>query len=160
METSLVTILLSILIFPVLVIAWSTLNWVWIRPRKLERILRLQGLSGNPYRFLSGDLRDSSLMLRQAQSRPSSVSDDLKTLVHPFLNQLIKTHGKNSFMWLGTIPRVRIWNVLQVKHPAGGDAGEVKDTREILKCTTAFRSNWAADGAGATAEGGVGPHEL
>ncbi|KAI4388234.1 hypothetical protein MLD38_000581 [Melastoma candidum] len=109
------SILLSILLFPVLVIAWSALNWVWIRPRKLERILRLQGFSGNPYRFLYGDLRDSSLMLSQARSRPSSVSDDVKTRVLPFLNQLVKTQGKNSFMWLGPIPRINIMDPSHLK---------------------------------------------
>ncbi|KAI4321785.1 hypothetical protein MLD38_035128 [Melastoma candidum] len=113
MEASLVSVFLSVLLFPLLVTAWSALNWVWFRPRKLERFLRQQGLSGNPYRFLSGDLRDSALMLSQAQSRPSSVSDDVKTRVLPFLHQVIKTHGKNSFMWVGPIPRV---NIMEPSH--------------------------------------------
>lgn len=145
MEASLLSISLSILVVPFLAIAWTALNWVWFRPRRLERILRQQGLSGNSYRFLSGDLNDSAKMLRDAKSRPSSLSDDVKTRVVPFFQHVVQTYGmyrdaptlalsifsfmlgdliegfgwmvtgKNSFMWVGPMPRVNIMDPAQLK---------------------------------------------
>ncbi|PKI58935.1 hypothetical protein CRG98_020681 [Punica granatum] len=56
--------------------AWRVLNWVWLRPKKLERLLREQGFKGNPYKFLYGDLKESAKMIKESKSRPIGLSDD------------------------------------------------------------------------------------
>ncbi|RVW66300.1 Cytochrome P450 72C1 [Vitis vinifera] len=33
---------------------WRLLNWGWLRPKRLERCLREQGLAGNSYRLYMG----------------------------------------------------------------------------------------------------------
>jgi hypothetical protein len=41
-----------------LLVAWCAaraLEWAWLRPRRLERALRAQGLRGTAYRPLAGD---------------------------------------------------------------------------------------------------------
>ncbi|KAH0989073.1 hypothetical protein GBA52_000556 [Prunus armeniaca] len=75
--------------------AWRALNWVWLRPKKLERCLREQGFTGNSYRLLFGDTKDSSMMLRQAQSKPMklSTSHDIAPRVMPFVHQTVNTYG-------------------------------------------------------------------
>ncbi|CAB4267329.1 unnamed protein product [Prunus armeniaca] len=97
--------------------AWRALNWVWLRPKKLERCLREQGFTGNSYRLLFGDTKDSSMMLRQAQSKPMklSTSHDIAPRVMPFVHQTVNTYGRNSFVWMGPIPKVNIMNPEDLK---------------------------------------------
>ncbi|XP_031406717.1 cytochrome P450 CYP72A219-like [Punica granatum] len=95
--------------------AWKVMNWVWLKPMKFERLLRQQGISGNRYRFLFGDLKVSSLMLRNANSRPIGLSDDIAPRLLPFLHQSLGTHGKNFFMWIGTTPALNIMHPEQLK---------------------------------------------
>ncbi|OWM88555.1 hypothetical protein CDL15_Pgr002322 [Punica granatum] len=95
--------------------AWRVLNWVWLRPKKLERFLRQQGLSGNSYRFLFGDLKETSRMFKDARSRPIGPSDDILPRVFPFVLQSVNTHGKDCFTWIGPTPRVIIMNPEHIK---------------------------------------------
>ncbi|XP_021832633.1 cytochrome P450 CYP72A219-like isoform X2 [Prunus avium] len=95
--------------------AWRVLNWVWLRPKKLERCLRQQGLAGNSYRLLIGDTKESSMMLKEAKSKPMDLSHDLAPRVLPFVHQSMNTYGKNSFIWIGPTPRVNISNPEDVK---------------------------------------------
>ncbi|KAH7849855.1 hypothetical protein Vadar_023946 [Vaccinium darrowii] len=96
-------------------LGWSVLNWVWLRPKKLERCLRKQGLSGSSYRLLFGDLKDSSNMTKIAKSSPISLSQDIVPRVIPFVNHSVDTYGKNSFTWLGPNPRVTIMDPELIK---------------------------------------------
>ncbi|XP_058765556.1 cytochrome P450 716A67-like [Vicia villosa] len=89
-----------------LVWAWSILNWIWLKPKKLEKLLREQGVKGNPYRLLVGDIKDLLKIQKEATSKPMNLSDDVVPYVFPFGQQSVAKHGKNSFIWLGPIPRV------------------------------------------------------
>ncbi|CBI39884.3 unnamed protein product, partial [Vitis vinifera] len=94
--------------FALLSLAWRAFYLVWLRPRRLERCLRRQGLMGNSYRPLHGDAKKVSIMLKEANSRPINLSDDIVPRVIPFLYKTIQQYGKNSFTWVGPIPRVNI----------------------------------------------------
>ncbi|KAK1404934.1 Secologanin synthase [Heracleum sosnowskyi] len=88
--------------------AWRVLNWVWVRPRKMEKCLRKQGLHGNSYRFLFGDSKEYSEMVTNARSQPINFSDDVVARASPFICHTVKKYGKNSFMWFGPTPRLLI----------------------------------------------------
>ncbi|KAK9937690.1 hypothetical protein M0R45_014463 [Rubus argutus] len=96
---------------------WSVLDWVWLKPKKLERCLREQGLKGNSYRLLYGDMKENSILLKQANSKPMnlSTSHDIAPRLIPLVEQTVKTCGKNSFVWQGPIPRVIIMNSEDLK---------------------------------------------
>lgn len=81
-----------ILIFA-LIWAWRVLNWLWLRPKKLERLLREQGLKGNPYKFLVGDMNDFLNMQKEAQSKPMGLSDDIVSQVSPYFEHSVNKHG-------------------------------------------------------------------
>nr|AFK38261.1 unknown [Medicago truncatula] len=49
-----------------LVYAWRVLNWMWLKPKKIEKLLREQGLQGNPYRLLLGDAKDYFVMQKES----------------------------------------------------------------------------------------------
>ncbi|KAK9199291.1 hypothetical protein WN944_014479 [Citrus x changshan-huyou] len=90
MELPLKSIALTIVIVTVLTWAWRVLNWVWLRPKKLEKFLRQQGLKGNSYRLLFGDLKENSIELKEAKARPLSLDDDIAIRVNPFLHKLVQ----------------------------------------------------------------------
>ncbi|KAL3537457.1 hypothetical protein ACH5RR_000823 [Cinchona calisaya] len=88
--------------------AWRVLNWAWFTPKRIEKRLRQQGFRGNPYRFLVGDAKESSMMLQKAMSKPIPLNNDIAPRIMPHLDKTIKTYGENSFTWDGTIPRIHI----------------------------------------------------
>ncbi|KAL9269304.1 Cytochrome P450 CYP72A219-like protein [Drosera capensis] len=104
-------VVLSVCLVTVLRLAWRLLNWAWLRPKTLERRLRQQGLKGNSYRLLYGDMKDMSSMNEEAKSKPCSgwSALDVSHRVLPFLHHIIDTYGKNSFTWSGPVPQVNIF---------------------------------------------------
>ncbi|XVF79176.1 hypothetical protein PTKIN_Ptkin14bG0198900 [Pterospermum kingtungense] len=94
---------------------WRILNWVWLKPKRLEKCLRQQGFTGNPYRLLSGDMKERSVMTKQASVKPMPLSDDIVPYVAPFLHQTVTKYGKNSFIWIGPRPRVIIMNPEEIR---------------------------------------------
>ncbi|KAF8037807.1 hypothetical protein BT93_B0602 [Corymbia citriodora subsp. variegata] len=115
MEASMQSIALARVLAVLTTWAWRVVNWVWLRPKRLERLLRQQCLSGKPYTFLFSDLKENSRLLMEAKSKPIAISDDIKPRLLPFLHQSSQTFGKGSFMWIGPTPSVRITNPEQLK---------------------------------------------
>lgn len=76
-----------------LIYAWRMLNLLWLRPKKLEKLLREQGLHGNTYRILVGDVKDLFKMQKEAKSKPMNLSDDIVERVSPYLQKSLKIHG-------------------------------------------------------------------
>jgi len=76
-----------------LVYTWRALNWIWLKPKRLEKLLREQGCNGNSYRLLLGDLKDSYKMGKEAKSKPMDLSDDIMPRVIPYIQQLVQIYG-------------------------------------------------------------------
>lgn len=76
--------------------SWRLLNWLWLKPKHLEMQLRKQGFSGNRYRLLYGDMKESSKMAKEAISSPIEISDDIVPRVQPFTHQIVKNFGTTS----------------------------------------------------------------
>ncbi|KAK7244048.1 hypothetical protein RIF29_38866 [Crotalaria pallida] len=100
--TKVVTVIL------VVIWGWRMLNRLWLKPKKQEKLLREQGLKGNPYRFLIGDLKEILKSRKETESKPMALSDDIVPHVSSYLHQSVNKHGKNFFIWFGPIPRVTI----------------------------------------------------
>ncbi|XP_061337077.1 cytochrome P450 72A68-like isoform X1 [Gastrolobium bilobum] len=88
--------------------AWRVLNWLWLKPKRLERLLREQGLQGNPYKIMVGDLKDIMKMQKEARSKPMNLSEDIVPRVFPFVQKNVNKQGNNSFIWLGPMPSVTL----------------------------------------------------
>lgn len=103
------SILISLVCVVVVAGLVKVLNWIWLRPKKLERWLKQQGIPGTCYRILYGDLKHLSSMRSQAMAKPiTGFSDDYLTRIEPFRDQLITKFGKEFFMWFGPKPMVCI----------------------------------------------------
>ena len=88
-----------------LVCAWGVLNSMWLKPRRLEKCLRAQGLNGNSYRPFFGDLKELAMMLGEAKSKPISLSDDIVPRVIPFH---VKTINKYGTLYTSLLTRIII----------------------------------------------------
>ncbi|KAL5159730.1 Cytochrome P450 72A68 [Glycine soja] len=114
MEAASATILLLILILA-LICSWKVLNWLWLRPKRLEKLLREQGFRGNPYTLFFGDSKEFLKMRKEAVSKPMTLSDDIVPRVSAYVQHSVNKHGKNSFIWFGPMPRVTILDPEQIK---------------------------------------------
>jgi len=81
-----------------LIWAWRILNWLWLKPKKLEKLLREQGLKGNSYRLLVGDIKDLLKIRKKATSKPMNLSDDIVPRVYSFVQQSVAKHGMSLFI--------------------------------------------------------------
>ncbi|KAL3510462.1 hypothetical protein ACH5RR_029863 [Cinchona calisaya] len=88
--------------------SWKVLNFLWLRPRKLEKCLRAQGLRGNSYKSLYGDFKQLVRMVDEAKTKPIDPSDDILPRIVPFFFETIKKYGRECFIWLGPNPSVII----------------------------------------------------
>ncbi|KAJ4975697.1 hypothetical protein NE237_000803 [Protea cynaroides] len=87
---------------------WKVLEWIWWKPKKLERLLKEQGIKITPYNLLMGDLKENRGQSIEAQSKPMNLSHDIVPRVLPFHLQTIQKYGKKSAFWFGTNPRLYI----------------------------------------------------
>ncbi|KAJ4976698.1 hypothetical protein NE237_001804 [Protea cynaroides] len=84
------------------------LEWIWWRPKKLERLLKEQGITITPYNLVMGDLKEIFKHFSEARSKPMNLSHDIIPRVSPFDLQTIQKYGKKSAFWFGTTPRLYI----------------------------------------------------
>lgn len=119
METTLWTWPLSFAFSTIIVAVacawWMLLNWVWLKPKKLEKFLREQGFSGNSYRVLHGDMKELAKATKDAKTKPIGLSDDIAPRILPFHHHIITNFGKNSFTWTGPRPNINITDPKMVR---------------------------------------------
>ncbi|CAE5967298.1 unnamed protein product [Arabidopsis arenosa] len=115
MEISVASVIVSVTVVVVSWWIWRTLQWVWFKPKMLERYLRRQGLAGTPYTPLVGDLKRNFSMLAEARSKPIKLTDDITPRIVPYPLQMFKTYGRTLFTWLGPIPTITIMDPEQIK---------------------------------------------
>ncbi|KAJ0428261.1 putative secologanin synthase [Helianthus annuus] len=77
----------------VAVYGWRFLKWVWLLPKAMEKSLREQGLNGNPYRFLFGDMKEMVQMTNEAKLKPIKLTESILPRVMPFYYTCANTHG-------------------------------------------------------------------
>lgn len=99
--------------------AWHMLNKLWLRPKRLEKLLIAQGLRGDPYKLLSGDNSKQMYMLKmqqEAKSKSTGLSkDDAAPRIFSPIHETINQYGKNSFFWDGTKLHVVITDPVEIK---------------------------------------------
>ncbi|XP_021845711.1 cytochrome P450 CYP72A219 [Spinacia oleracea] len=99
----------------VLVILWKVVNGVWLRPKKMEKLLRRQGFKGNPYKFIVGDVKDIIKQTKAALQKPISLDDDHLPRIVCFIHDIIQKHGKHCIAWMGPTPWLIITDAEKIK---------------------------------------------
>ncbi|KAM0878355.1 hypothetical protein ACQ4PT_034928 [Festuca glaucescens] len=107
------------------------LEWAWWGPRRMDRVLRAQGLRGTQYRFLKGDLKEEQRLKVEAWSRPvpTDRAHDIVPRVAPLLHRVMKEHGKVSFTWFGPYPRITIGDPELVREVLSNKFGHFEKTK-------------------------------
>ncbi|KAM7510749.1 hypothetical protein LguiB_009624 [Lonicera macranthoides] len=93
----------------VALILWFILrvfNSIWWKPKRLEKQLKQQGISGTSYKLLYGDMKESKRLMMEAWSKPMNLSHQIAPRVNPFYYQTVQKYGKICVTWIGTKPRV------------------------------------------------------
>ncbi|XP_057796041.1 cytochrome P450 CYP72A219-like [Salvia miltiorrhiza] len=108
MEVKLRSVITSTLILVGILLTVKLLKWAWLRPRKLEKLLREQGLNGNPYKLLIGDMKQLITVMKTEQPKAVKLSDPIPPHILPFYTQIIHKYGARSFTWFGAAPRINI----------------------------------------------------
>ncbi|KAJ4834923.1 hypothetical protein Tsubulata_043547, partial [Turnera subulata] len=80
----------------------------WLRPKRLEKLLRQQGIKGRPYKFLLGDVKEMAKMLEKAMSKPITLNHQIIGRVMPFFHEMVQNYGKISLGWMKTTPMLVI----------------------------------------------------
>ncbi|KAJ4833615.1 hypothetical protein Tsubulata_022465 [Turnera subulata] len=80
----------------------------WLRPQRLEKLLRQQGIKGRPYKFLHGDVKEMAKMLEKAMSKPITLNHQIIGRVMPFFHEMVQNYGKISLGWMKTTPMLVI----------------------------------------------------
>ncbi|KAK1393369.1 Secologanin synthase [Heracleum sosnowskyi] len=115
MASTALDVSLAIIVVAATTVIWRVFNWVWLRPKKLEKHLKKQGFHGNFYRLLYGDTKEHISMLMATRSNPIPISHDVPSRTTPFLSKLVRDYGKRTFFWAGPTARVVIMNPEMVK---------------------------------------------
>ena len=72
---------------------WNLLNWVWLKPKKLEKWLRNEGYNGNSYKLPSGDMAEFAKTVKEAGSKPIPITHDITSYALPFDHHIISKYG-------------------------------------------------------------------
>lgn len=75
-----------------LICAGICLNWLWLKPKKLEKQLRQHGFQGNSYRFWYGDKKEEMSMAK-ARSKSIPLHHDIAPRILPFLHKHVPNYG-------------------------------------------------------------------
>ncbi|KAF7836590.1 cytochrome P450 CYP72A219-like [Senna tora] len=107
---------LGIGIISLVIILMRAVYWVYLKPKRIERILRSQGLKGNSYNFVYGDYKPMAMAIKEATSNPINLNDDhIAPRAVPFDHLIHKLYGKESFIWFGSNPRVNIMKPQEIR---------------------------------------------
>ncbi|XP_055832610.1 cytochrome P450 CYP72A616-like [Solanum dulcamara] len=85
----------------------KVLYTIWWWPKMIEKKLKKEGIHGEPYKLLFGNLKEMMKMSREAKKKPL-LDHDIIPWVNPFLLHLSNTYKKIFVLWAGPTPRVTV----------------------------------------------------
>ncbi|RYR15039.1 hypothetical protein Ahy_B04g071771 isoform D [Arachis hypogaea] len=115
---------------------WKLLNWLWLRPKKLETLLREQGFHGNLYTLFANNNNSSN------NTKPMTLSDDkdITPRVYSQADHAIMKFGKNSFFWEGRTLKVNITNPEHIKEVLTNNRYFKKEKPNMMRLATLLGS--------------------
>lgn len=93
MDAFLCWVTISCVAAALMIHAYKILNWVWLKPKNLEKRLRRQGFDGNSYKLFSGDLKDIGIITRDAEAKPMNFTNDIVPRVYPIFHKAFQNYG-------------------------------------------------------------------
>nr|BAL45202.1 cytochrome P450 monooxygenase [Medicago truncatula] len=113
------TIIICVLSVLLAVLPWHLFNNLWLKPKRLEKLLKGQGLQGEPYNLsVLKDKSKQNYMLKLQQedkSKSIGLTKEVAPSIFSTLHETVHKYGKNSFLWDGATPNVIITDPDQIK---------------------------------------------
>lgn len=66
----------------------------WVKPKRVERKLKQQGIAGRPYKLLIGDVKEFVRLITEAWSKPINLSHQIVQRVDPFTLDNVQKYRK------------------------------------------------------------------
>lgn len=75
---------------------WVKVNSLWLKPKRLEKLLRAQGLEGDPYKLNNNNSKETYIlkMQHEAKSKPFGISNDVAPQIFSLLHQTVHKYGQ------------------------------------------------------------------
>ncbi|CAL9182815.1 unnamed protein product [Musa hybrid cultivar] len=88
----------------------AALEFLWWRPKRLEKHFARQGIRGPPYRFFIGSVKEMVGMMLEASSEPMTpqTSHNILPRVLPFYHCWKKIYGSTFLLWFGPTARLTV----------------------------------------------------
>ncbi|XP_074562679.1 cytochrome P450 734A6-like isoform X2 [Curcuma longa] len=96
---------------PCMVMAFRVLDYLWWRPKRVERYFAKQGIRGPPYRFFFGCVKEMVGLMLEAASKPMVMPQNQHNVlprVLAFYHYWKKRYGSPFLLWFGPTPRLAI----------------------------------------------------
>ncbi|XP_051151984.1 cytochrome P450 CYP72A219-like [Andrographis paniculata] len=90
----------------IIILPWKLLEWAYFTPKRLESLLRRQGLRGKSYRFIHGDMKEVLKTSDEAKAKPINIGDDIRPRLLGFHLKSLQNYGGECIFWSGTRPTV------------------------------------------------------
>ncbi|KAJ8761182.1 hypothetical protein K2173_001238 [Erythroxylum novogranatense] len=111
-----IAILVIILLSSFFKVAYDTLSYYYLTPRRIKRIMAKQGVHGPKPRPLMGNVLDMASLVSQTTSKEmKSISHDIVGRLLPHYVLWTKTYGKRFIYWNGVEPRMSITETELIK---------------------------------------------
>ncbi|CAK9167605.1 unnamed protein product [Ilex paraguariensis] len=107
MAMGVLLILLVILVYLFLKVAYETVSCYYLTPRHIKKIMEKQGVRGPKPRFLVGNILDMASLLAKSTSKDmDSINHDIVSRLLPHFVSWTKLYGKRFIYWNGIEPRM------------------------------------------------------
>ncbi|PKA58572.1 Cytochrome P450 714B3 [Apostasia shenzhenica] len=111
-------VLLSFLLVGIFVLALWFYNRAWVRPERIRRKLRRQGIGGPPPEFLHGNLKDAKMSVMEEKSRRDGgekIKHDYASYIFPYFEKWRKEYGQIFLYTMGNVPMLHVSNIEMVR---------------------------------------------
>ncbi|OMO72109.1 Cytochrome P450 [Corchorus olitorius] len=109
MAANLTVLLTGCLCLYLVIVLMKILHKYWWTPLRIQRAMNLQGIKGPRYRFIHGNNKETSKIIKEALSKPmATLSHDILPRAHAQVYARINSYGKNYLSWGGDIAQLYI----------------------------------------------------
>uniref|UniRef100_A0A7N0UL31 Cytochrome P450 n=1 Tax=Kalanchoe fedtschenkoi TaxID=63787 RepID=A0A7N0UL31_KALFE len=99
----------------VVIVVWKCFEKLWLRPMRVQREMRAQGVRGPGYKLIEGNSREIFDMRVASMSQPMELSHRLLPRIQPYVHTWIQTYGTNYLQWDGLNPQLVVTDAEMIK---------------------------------------------
>ncbi|KAF5190847.1 Cytochrome p450 [Thalictrum thalictroides] len=91
-----------------LLFVFKVFGFLWLRPKRIVEHFSKQGITGPPYHFFLGNIKELVGLMVKASSQPMPLSHNILPRVFSFYHHWKKIYGATFLVWFGPTPRITV----------------------------------------------------